>query len=73
MYIIDRFEGGFAVIEDGDKHFDIPCAALPEGAKEGDVLVQDEAGYRVDHLKTTERRAELSALRERLRGRKATQ
>lgn len=37
--IIDRFEGDFAVCETEDLEFiNIPNAALPEGAKEGDVL-----------------------------------
>ena len=37
--IIDRFEGDFAVCETEELNFiDIPKAALPSGAKEGDVL-----------------------------------
>ena len=37
--IIDRFEGDFAVCETEALEFiDIPKAALPSGAKEGDVL-----------------------------------
>lgn len=37
--IIDRFEGGYAVIEHDGNTFDFPRALLPEEAKEGDVLV----------------------------------
>lgn len=38
MLVIDRFEGGWAVIEQGDKTFNIPVALLPEGAAEGDLI-----------------------------------
>lgn len=40
MYIIDRFEENFAVIECEDKStFNIPRAILPRNAKEGDVII----------------------------------
>jgi hypothetical protein len=38
MLIIDRFEGGFAVIETSIGMINIPIADLPSGAKENDVL-----------------------------------
>ena len=38
MFIIDRFEGQWAVIEHGDVTFNIPRELMPVGAKEGDVL-----------------------------------
>ena len=38
MYIIDRFEGDFAVIEFGDRQtFNLPRILMPT-AKEGDVI-----------------------------------
>lgn len=38
-YTIDRFEGPFAVVELEDKSFiNIPVKALPQEAKEGDVI-----------------------------------
>ena len=43
---IDRFDGGFAVVETGDKKFvNLPDALVPAGAKEGSVL-HDYAGRR---------------------------
>lgn len=37
--IIDRIEGGFAVVELEDgSHFNLPTGLLPEGAKEGSVI-----------------------------------
>ena len=38
MLIIDRFEGGFAVIETSAGIINVPIADVPTGAKEGDVL-----------------------------------
>ncbi|MBQ4630646.1 MAG: DUF3006 domain-containing protein [Clostridia bacterium] len=38
MWIIDRFEGEYAVIETGNTTFNIPKVALPENAKEGDCI-----------------------------------
>lgn len=36
---IDRFEGGFAIVEKEDRtFFDLPLALVPEGAAEGSVL-----------------------------------
>ena len=38
-YIIDRFEGDFAIVELSDKTFvNIPKAAIPPEAKEGSVI-----------------------------------
>lgn len=38
MLIIDRFEGDWAVIEHGEKFFNIPKELLPPDAKEGDII-----------------------------------
>lgn len=61
-WIIDRFEGDKAVIEYSDgKHFELPRAALPEGAKEGDVLA-----VTLDADETEARQNRISSLRKRL-------
>ncbi len=39
MLIIDRFEGDWAIIEDGNKTFNLPRKLLPKGAREGDVIL----------------------------------
>lgn len=70
MYIIERIEENIAVIEDGEKHLELPREMLEETAREGDVIVRDGMIYRTDKLKTSTRRAELAALRERLRSEK---
>ena len=38
LFIVDRFEGEWAVIEYGRKMFNIPKNVLPNDLKEGDVL-----------------------------------
>jgi len=38
FYVIDRFEGNFAVIECGNKTFNFPKELIPKEAREGDVL-----------------------------------
>lgn len=38
MFIIDRFEGDWAVIEYEKRTFNIPKTLLPKDAQEGDVL-----------------------------------
>ncbi len=50
QFIIDRFEGSYAVCENEDKSFiNIPRYKLPLEAKDGDYLIQgiDEI-YRID-------------------------
>lgn len=39
MFIIDRFEGEYALIEMNKKIFHIPKTLIPKGAKEGDVIL----------------------------------
>lgn len=39
MFIIDRFEGDWAIIETENRHtFNLPRFVLPHGIKEGDVI-----------------------------------
>lgn len=37
-WIIDRFEGDYAVVGCGDVYFNVPKSALPSGVSEGDVM-----------------------------------
>jgi hypothetical protein len=58
MLIVDRFEGGFAVCEDGcGKTVNIPRTELPPSAKEGDCLIAAAEGvYAVDADETARRK-----------------
>lgn len=38
MWIIDRFEGEYAIIENSIETFAVPKSALPKNAREGDCL-----------------------------------
>lgn len=39
MYVIDRFEGKWVVVEGDDREvFNLPKSLLPETAREGDVI-----------------------------------
>lgn len=51
-YIIDRFEGKYAIVELEDQTFaNVEVSALPPGAKEGDVI-----SVAIDVVETTERK-----------------
>jgi hypothetical protein len=68
MLIIDRFENGFAVVEDSENNamLSIPLSELPAGAREGSVLKPTENGYTLK--KDDGARAEkIKALFERLK------
>lgn len=57
--VIDRFEGKFAVCEDGEgKYFAIELQELPAGAKEGCVMdISDEGLLSLNAEETQRRRA----------------
>lgn len=57
-YVIDRFEGKFAVVELKSKKFiDIPRDAIPEKAKEGDVIRVE-----IDSSETQRRKHEIDEM-----------
>ena len=69
QYIIDRIEGSLAVCERGDGAWEeIPLAQLPEGAREGSVLVLRNGAWELDLQAEQERRARLFAKQEGLFG-----
>ena len=64
MLIIDRFEEGFAVVEntEDESMVQIEKSMIDEAAREGDVIFPDEFGYRVDVEATRQRREEVLEL-----------
>jgi hypothetical protein len=57
-YTIDRFEGKFAVVELENKKFaNIPREAIPEKAKEGDVIRVE-----IDASKTNRRKHDIDKM-----------
>lgn len=66
-YIIDRFEGTYAVCEDETKQIvNIPKYRLPMEAKEGDALVDDDGIIRVDDAEAFERRKKMNQMMSKL-------
>jgi hypothetical protein len=63
MLVIDRFEGSWAVIEYGEKTFNLPRTLLPENAKEGDLI---NLAVTIDQKRTMTRRKAADKLAGRL-------
>ena len=62
-YIIDRFEGTKAILEDSHKELreiDIDC--LPKNAVEGDCLIEENGIYTIDSDSTQKLKAEIDSL-----------
>ncbi|MCM1055305.1 MAG: DUF3006 domain-containing protein [Bacteroides sp.] len=70
MLIIDRFEEGFAVVEDTESEnmSNIDKSLIEETAKEGDVIYFDGLGYKTDKEATDRRREEVLELLRSLKG-----
>ncbi len=66
-YIIDRFEGKTAVCETVDeKTVAIDKASLPENAREGMVIRQENGVYIADEQETKSRQERIQALLKRV-------
>lgn len=56
-YIVDRFEGDYAVCETEDRSFvNINRYRLPSGTKEGDCLIEKNGSFLIDTDATEKRR-----------------
>ncbi len=66
MLIIDRFEGDYAIVEDGDKHIKIERNNLPLDAKESDVLILIDGKYIIDIKQTKKIKEEIIKLQNSL-------
>lgn len=65
--VIDRFEGDYAILELEDRNMiEVRRGAIPQHAKEGDVLVQVNGQYIIDSKETERRKAEIEALSQKL-------
>lgn len=64
MFIIDRFEGDFAVVEntEDENMIQIEKKMIDEAAREGDVIFLSEGKYKVDIEATEQRRREVLEL-----------
>lgn len=67
MLIIDRFEGGFAVLEDENgRPRNVPRGLFPSDAREGDAVFLRGGRYEIDRELTTARREKIKKLAEGL-------
>ncbi len=66
-WLIDRIEGDWAVCETDGGMEKLPRAALPQGAREGDVLLREDGVLRVDEPGTAARRAAVEDRFQRLK------
>lgn len=66
LYVIDRFEDDLAVCEHDGGMVNIPRAALPKGAAEGDALILENGVYLPDRDETERRREEIRRLQSKL-------
>lgn len=70
-YTVDRKEAGFAVLEDeNSEYINVPLSALPEGIKDGSVLVFRNNQYFPDADYEAERRKAIFEKQQRLLNRK---
>lgn len=66
MLITDRITEEIAVIEDGDRRFEVPRKTLANDVKEGDVVVLRDGLYIKDEASTNERRKKIIELQNNL-------
>jgi hypothetical protein len=63
IYVLDRFEGSFAVLEDSQGTMNnVPKEMLPQNLKEGDVLKEAAGVYSFDAAATSERAERIKSL-----------
>lgn len=66
MLIIDRISKDIAVIEDGERLFEVPRKMLSEDACEGDVIALRNEKYVKDKNATDERRKKIIEMQNNL-------
>ena len=72
-YILERFEGNIAVLEDEKLNMhNIPLKCLPPEVKQGDTIIYDEQGsvFTIDKNATSSRTQYINSLFEKLKNRK---
>ncbi|MDE6092344.1 MAG: DUF3006 domain-containing protein [Ruminococcus sp.] len=66
MNVIDRFENVIAVIETDGGIIEVDRLQLPENAREGDVLTENNGVWTVDVDETEKRRSDIREMMKRL-------
>lgn len=67
-YTVDRFEGDMAILErDSDLAMvEVLKTAIPDGVKEGDILLENEGAFTIQVEETREREASIKKLMDSL-------
>jgi len=63
MFVIDRFENDWVVVEYNRKTFNLPRSLFPKDAKEGDVV---EIKIRINKKETVKRKKSIESLADSL-------
>lgn len=66
MTVIDRFENNMAVLETDGGMVEVDRSQIPENAREGDVLTENNGVWSVDVSATEKRRADMREIMKRL-------
>jgi hypothetical protein len=66
-WIIDRFEGDIAVVESRNETIYVNKSLLPEGIREGSLLVKTNGNFYLSEEKTAERRRKMQEKMARLK------
>ena len=69
-YVLDRLEGGVAVLKGKGGTWDVPASALPPDAQPGDTLRWDGTHFHRDTQDTLARKARIDSAMSRLFGKK---
>lgn len=70
-YTVDRIENGIAVLENDKSDFiSVPTSELPDGIRDGSVLIYDNGKYFLDADAEKKRRQEMFEKQQRLLKRK---
>ncbi len=64
--IVDRFEGGYAIVELERGFERIARSRLPNGVKEGDVILIHKDEITIDHAETLNRKNKIKGLMDKL-------
>ena len=68
-YVIDRFEGDFAVLENPEtkEPEDFPKADMPKGAHSGQTVFIQNGKWEIDYEATAKRHSEIKSLFDRIK------
>lgn len=66
MLTVDRISGNIAVIEDGERRFEVPAETLSRDVKEGDIVELIDGIYVKNKNETDRRRNEILKLQNEL-------